>query len=127
MATTMVHCRGMRDDVLSSSELEALLQAHPAWAVADGKLHRELEFDGFPDAFGFMTRVALAAEKLDHHPDWSNSWNKVVIDITNHAAGGISDRCFELAAAVERRRPSRSRRWLPRSPGGGCSTTGWRT
>ena len=48
-----------------------------------------------------MARVALAAEKLDHHPDWSNSWNKVVIDVVNHAAGGISEACFELAARID--------------------------
>ncbi|MND07211.1 putative pterin-4-alpha-carbinolamine dehydratase [compost metagenome] len=48
-----------------------------------------------------MVRVALAAERLDHHPDWSNSWNRVVIDITNHASGGLTDRCFQLAAAVD--------------------------
>ena len=49
-----------------------------------------------------MAMVALAAEKLDHHPDWSNSWNRVVIDIVSHAEGGISDRCFELAAAINK-------------------------
>jgi 4a-hydroxytetrahydrobiopterin dehydratase len=64
-------------------------------------LHRELVFRDFAQAFGFMAQVALAAEKLDHHPDWSNSWNKVVIDITNHASGGLTDRCFALAAAVD--------------------------
>jgi 4a-hydroxytetrahydrobiopterin dehydratase len=69
--------------------------------VVDGKLHRELAFRDFAQAFGFMAQVALAAEKLDHHPDWSNSWNKVVLDITNHASGGLTARCFELAAAVD--------------------------
>ena len=48
-----------------------------------------------------MAQVALAAEKIDHHPDWSNSWNRVVIDITNHDAGGVTERCFRLAAAVD--------------------------
>lgn len=91
----------MRDDVLSPSELEALLRSHPAWGIMDGKLHRELEFVDFGSAFACMTRIALAAERLDHHPDWSNSWNRVVIDITNHAAGGITARCFDLAAKVD--------------------------
>ena len=49
-----------------------------------------------------MARVALAAEKLDHHPDWSNSWNAVTVDIVDHEAGGISPLCFDLAAAVDR-------------------------
>jgi 4a-hydroxytetrahydrobiopterin dehydratase len=72
----------------------------PGWSVVDGKLHRELEFDGFADAFSFMTRVAFAAEKLDHHPDWSNSWNRVTIDIVSHDKGGITDTCIALAEAA---------------------------
>lgn len=72
----------------------------PGWSIVDGKLHRELTFTGFSEAFGFMTRVALAAEKLDHHPDWSNSWNTVTIDIVNHAAGGLTEKCRQLAEAV---------------------------
>jgi 4a-hydroxytetrahydrobiopterin dehydratase len=70
------------------------------WELVDGRLHRELEFADFNEAFGFMARVALAAEKLDHHPDWSNSWNKVVIDVVSHADGGITDQCFTLAARI---------------------------
>jgi 4a-hydroxytetrahydrobiopterin dehydratase len=90
-----------RDRVLSSEDVAARLADHPGWAVIDGRLHRELEFASFAEAFGFMTRVAYEAERLDHHPDWSNSWNKVVIDITNHAAGGLTDRCFALATATD--------------------------
>jgi len=74
----------------------------PGWDVVDGKLHRELVFADFPEAFAFMTRVALAAERLDHHPDWSNSWNKVVIDIVSHDEGRITDRCIKLAEAANR-------------------------
>ena len=70
------------------------------WTVVDGKLHRELTFADFAEAFGFMTRVALIAQQLDHHPDWSNSWNRVVIDITSHDRGGITGRCVELAEKV---------------------------
>ncbi len=93
----------MRDEVLSAADVEArLYRLDPdAWSIVAGKLHRELEFEDFAAAFAAMTRVALAAEKLDHHPDWSNSWNRVVIDITNHAAGGLTDRCFRLAQAVD--------------------------
>ena len=85
----------------ATTVIPAALADHPTWAVVDGKLHRELRFTGFAQAFGFMTQVALAAEKLDHHPDWSNSWNRVVIDITNHDAGGLTPRCFQLAAAID--------------------------
>ena len=75
-------------------------QAPEGWTVVDGKLHRELEFADFSEAFGFMTRVALAAEKANHHPDWSNSWNTVVIDLVSHDAGGLTDRDRALAEAI---------------------------
>ncbi|MGH9187858.1 MAG: 4a-hydroxytetrahydrobiopterin dehydratase, partial [Acidimicrobiales bacterium] len=85
---------------LTEDEALARLQEVPGWTIEDEKLHREFHFKDFGEAFGFMTRVALAAEKLDHHPDWSNSWNKVVIDIISHADGGITDQCFELAVRI---------------------------
>jgi 4a-hydroxytetrahydrobiopterin dehydratase len=87
---------------LTHDEAEARLVDAPGWGIANGTLHRELEFRNFVEAFGFMAMVALEAEKLNHHPDWSNSWNRVVIDIANHAEGGISDVCFTLAAAINR-------------------------
>lgn len=92
----------MADPVLSSEEIDTRLRERPGWAVVGGALHRELTFADFAAAFAFMTRVAAEAERLDHHPDWSNSWNRVVIDISSHAAGGITGRCFELAGAVDR-------------------------
>jgi 4a-hydroxytetrahydrobiopterin dehydratase len=87
---------------LTHDQTESRLADIPGWGIANGALHRELEFQNFVEAFGFMAMVALAAEKLNHHPDWSNSWNRVVIDITSHAEGGITDGCFELAAAVNK-------------------------
>ena len=57
------------------------------WQLIDGRLHRELEFADFAEAFAFMGRVAAEAERLGHHPDWSNSWNRVVIDLISHDAG----------------------------------------
>ncbi|HEX7444407.1 MAG TPA: 4a-hydroxytetrahydrobiopterin dehydratase [Acidimicrobiales bacterium] len=72
----------------------------PGWEVVDDHLHRELRFADFSEAFGFMVRVALVAEQLNHHPDWSNSWNRVTIDIAGHDEGGITDRCVELATRV---------------------------
>lgn len=92
---------GVRDELLSEAEVADRLTRHPTWSLVDGRLHRELTFTAFPQAFAFMAQVALAAEKLDHHPDWSNSWNKVVVDITNHASAGLTDRCFRLAAAID--------------------------
>ena len=87
---------------LTHDETESRMADIPGWGIAHGKLHRELEFANFVEAFGFMTMVALAAERLSHHPDWSNSWNRVVIDIASHAEGGITETCFDLATAINR-------------------------
>lgn len=91
----------MPDALLSPEEVAERLRARPAWTLEDGALHQELRFADFAAAFAFMTRVAEAAERLDHHPDWSNSWNVVVVDISSHAAGGITERCFALADAID--------------------------
>jgi 4a-hydroxytetrahydrobiopterin dehydratase len=72
-----------------------------AWDERDGKLHREFTFADFSEAWAFMSRVALLAEKNNHHPDWSNSWNKVVIDLVTHDAGGITDRDRQLAEKID--------------------------
>ena len=78
------------------------LSAPDGWSEVDGTLHRELTFADFSEAFAFMTRVALAAEAAGHHPDWSNSWDRVVIDLVSHDAGGITDRDVALAEAINR-------------------------
>ncbi len=90
---------------LDPADVDRRLQERPQWSVVEGRLHRELTFDDFRQAFAFMTAVALEAEHLDHHPDWSNSWNQVTIDIVSHAAGGITEACFELSAAIDRHAP----------------------
>jgi 4a-hydroxytetrahydrobiopterin dehydratase len=86
---------------LNDSEIQARLAELPGWRVVNGKLHREMQFADFVTAFGFMTQVALLAEKRDHHPEWFNVYNKVVIDLTTHDAGGISAKDIELAKAME--------------------------
>jgi 4a-hydroxytetrahydrobiopterin dehydratase len=86
---------------LSDDEVEARLGQLPAWEVVDGKLHRELVLKDFVAAFGLMAQVAIWAEKLDHHPEWSNVYNRVSIDLMTHDAGGITDKDFELAARIE--------------------------
>jgi 4a-hydroxytetrahydrobiopterin dehydratase len=70
------------------------------WGVVDGKLQRELTFKNFSEAWAFMSRVALLAEKRDHHPDWSNSWNKVTIALVSHDKGEVTDRDRDLAEAI---------------------------
>ena len=72
------------------------------WDVVDGALHRTVTFADFSEAFGFMARVALIAEKLNHHPDWSNSWNRVEIAVVSHDEGGVTDLCVEFATRVNR-------------------------
>jgi 4a-hydroxytetrahydrobiopterin dehydratase len=88
---------------LGTEEIEARLGQLPGWTLAAGKLHREYKFADFVAAFGFMSSCALIAEKLDHHPEWFNVWNKVVVDLTTHDAGGLSARDFALAAEMEKR------------------------
>jgi 4a-hydroxytetrahydrobiopterin dehydratase len=76
------------------------------WETVGGKLRRELKFADFSEAWGFMNRVALLAEKANHHPDWSNSWNTVVIELVSHDKGEVTDRDRELAAAIDKLVPS---------------------
>jgi 4a-hydroxytetrahydrobiopterin dehydratase len=91
-----------RTTLLTEDQIAEWLPALPRWERHGRTLHRELSFHDFTEAFGFMTMVALVSERLNHHPDWSNSWNKVVLDITNHAAGGLTEIDFELASAVDK-------------------------
>jgi 4a-hydroxytetrahydrobiopterin dehydratase len=91
----------MSPSPVSQSSLDAHLVAHPAWSLADGKLHRELAFPNFIEAFGFMTRVALIAQSMDHHPEWSNVYGTVVIDLSTHSAGGITEHDLELSNAID--------------------------
>jgi len=72
------------------------------WPEVDGCLRREFVFADFAEAFEFMTRVAAVAEEMDHHPDWSNSWNKVTISLVSHDVGRVTTRDHRLAAAIDR-------------------------
>jgi 4a-hydroxytetrahydrobiopterin dehydratase len=86
---------------LSASQIANLSNELPSWSLVNGKLHRELRFADFSEAFGFMARVALAAEQLGHHPEWSNVWNRVVIELTTHDTGGLSQLDVELARRID--------------------------
>jgi len=90
-----------RDRLLTPEEITERLASVPEWSMVDGHLHRELTFVDFADAWSFMNRVAPIAEQLDHHPNWTNVWNRVVIDITSHDSGGPTDRCFALARGID--------------------------
>jgi len=89
-----------RPSRLSDAEIADRLSSLPGWSLAGGKLRRDFLFRDFSEAFGFMARAALAAEKLDHHPDWSNVWNRVTVELWTHDAGGLTELDFELAEAM---------------------------
>lgn len=76
------------------------------WTEADDKLQREFQFKDFSEAFAFMSRVALLAEKMDHHPEWSNVYNKVTIVLSTHSAGNtVTEKDRKLAAAIDKLLP----------------------
>ena len=89
-----------RPKALEEAEIEAKLADLEGWTLVDGKLHRTFRFANFVEAFGFMASTALVAEKMDHHPEWSNVYATVVVDLTTHDAGGVTTLDFELAAAM---------------------------
>jgi 4a-hydroxytetrahydrobiopterin dehydratase len=88
---------------LSEDERVAELRKLPEWRYdeAEKAIRRDFRFADFGEAFAFMTRCAIAAEKADHHPDWSNSWNKVAVALSTHSAGGVTAKDMELARAMD--------------------------
>jgi len=79
-----------RQTQISQDEIEQALAELRGWSLVAGKLHREFQFASFVEAFGFMSSVALVAEQMNHHPEWSNVYNRVVVDLTTHDVGGLS-------------------------------------
>ncbi|MFQ5614239.1 MAG: 4a-hydroxytetrahydrobiopterin dehydratase [Anaerolineae bacterium] len=90
---------------MTAAQIEAGLKGLAGWELKEGKLHRQLKFKNFAQAWGFMTQVAMLAEGMDHHPEWSNVYSRVTIDLTTHEAGGISRLDFELAGKINRLLP----------------------
>ena len=85
---------------LSVDEVVARAARLPEWRVEDNKLRRTFTFDGFTAAFGWMTRVAIEAERINHHPNWTNVWNRVEVELWTHDAGGLTPLDFQLAASM---------------------------
>ena len=85
---------------LTDAEIQKQLTNLKGWKLENGKLRRAFECKDFVAAFGKMTQVALVAESLNHHPEWFNVWNKVVIDLNTHSVQGISLLDFQLAARI---------------------------
>jgi 4a-hydroxytetrahydrobiopterin dehydratase len=90
--------------LLTAPEREAALRRLPEWRASEkgDAIVRTFTFGDFNEAFGFMARAALVAEKMDHHPDWSNSYRKVEVSLSTHDAGGVTDNDIKLAAAMDK-------------------------
>jgi len=88
---------------LTDAERAALPQTLPGWPLVQGReaIARDFRFRDFSEAWGFMNRVALLAESQNHHPDWSNVWNRVRIELSTHDAGGLTDNDVKLARAID--------------------------
>jgi 4a-hydroxytetrahydrobiopterin dehydratase len=86
---------------LADADVAARVKTLPGWSLEAGKLHKTFTFKDFVEAWSFMSAVALAAEAMGHHPEWSNVWNRVTVDLTTHDAGGITTLDFDLASRME--------------------------
>ena len=86
---------------LSEHELEEQVKAMKGWELKNGKLEKSFRFSNFVEAFGFMTKIALEAEKINHHPEWLNVYDSVSIKLTTHDAGGITDFDIKLANIID--------------------------
>ena len=82
---------------LSDEQIQTALQDLEGWSVVDGKLHKEFQFSDFYEAFGFMARASMHIEKMNHHPEWFNVYNKLVVDLMTHDASGITENDTNLA------------------------------
>lgn len=85
----------------SAAQIQSFLTGHEQWTLEAGKLHREFGFSNFIEAFGFMTEVALLAEKMNHHPEWSNVYKTVTVNLVTHDVDGLTELDFKLAAKMD--------------------------
>ncbi|MCW5520803.1 4a-hydroxytetrahydrobiopterin dehydratase [Aureitalea sp. L0-47] len=86
---------------LLETEIQKRLEQFEGWEYSDNAIHTAFEFENFKEAFTSMTRIAFEAEDLDHHPDWSNVYNKLHISLSTHDAGGVTEKDFELASRID--------------------------
>lgn len=87
--------------VLSEQEITERLKEFEGWDYTDGALHTIFEFENFKEAFSAMTRIAFEAERLQHHPEWSNIYNSLEIFLFSHDADGVTEKDFELAKIID--------------------------
>ncbi|NLY93647.1 MAG: 4a-hydroxytetrahydrobiopterin dehydratase [Myxococcales bacterium] len=87
---------------MTEEEITAALEELSGWRREGDRIAKTFRFADFVEAFGFMSKVALVAERMNHHPEWKNVWNRVEVELTTHDAGGLTRRDFELAEAMDR-------------------------
>ncbi|MCA9512824.1 MAG: 4a-hydroxytetrahydrobiopterin dehydratase [Myxococcales bacterium] len=100
-STTGASSAVSRPPALDEDGIERALRELPSWRIERGRLHREFRFRDFVEAFGFMTSAALVAERMDHHPEWSNVWATVRVDLVTHDAGAVTELDVALARAMD--------------------------
>ena len=88
--------------LIEKTQLDYFIKNNPSWIIENKTIKKEFKFDNFIDAFGFMSRVAILSEKMDHHPDWQNTYNKVRINLTTHDKGGITTNDIQLAKSIDK-------------------------
>ena len=88
--------------LIEKNQLDSFIEKNPSWIIDNKMIKKEFKFENFIEAFGFMSKVALLSEKIDHHPDWQNIYNKVKINLTTHDKGGITSNDIKLAEAIDK-------------------------
>ena len=88
--------------LLEKNQLDYFIEKNPSWIIDNKTIKKEFKFENFIEAFGFMSKVALLSEKMDHHPNWQNTYNKVKIELTTHDKGGITTNDIKLAESIDK-------------------------
>ena len=88
--------------LIEKNQLDSFIEKNPSWIIDNKTIKKEFKFENFIEAFGFMSKVALLSEKIDHHPDWQNIYNKVKINLTTHDKGGITTNAIQLAESIDK-------------------------
>ena len=88
--------------LIEKNQLNNFLKKNPSWMIDNKAIKKEFTFDNFVEAFGFISKVALLSEKMDHHPNWQNTYNKVKIELSTHDKGGITINDINLAESIDK-------------------------
>ena len=88
--------------LIEQNQLDYFIEKNPSWIIDNKTIKKEFTFENFIDAFGFMSKVALLSEKMNHHPNWQNTYNKVKIELTTHDKGGITNNDIKLAEFIDK-------------------------